>query len=135
MDSKAVVLQGTRYPICLVLAKQPAPSGFIAVATYTPDSAYKFVAEVGAVLSGDAAKRLDLIQLLNVAGINCPRQATARETASALIKALTSGAITCYQQQVKSTIQVSDNTRSSQSESTLAECSHLLKLDSPQINY
>ena len=33
MDSKAVVLQGTRYPICLVLAKQPAPSGFIAVAT------------------------------------------------------------------------------------------------------
>ncbi|WP_168246767.1 RHS repeat-associated core domain-containing protein [Pseudoalteromonas sp. MEBiC 03607] len=118
MDSKAVVLQGTRYPICLVLAKQPAPSGFIAVATNTPDSAYKFVAEVGAVLSGDAAKRLDLIQLLNVAGINCPRQATARETASALIKALTSGVITCYQQQVKSTIQVSDNTRSSQSSSS-----------------
>ncbi|WP_217877238.1 RHS repeat-associated core domain-containing protein [Pseudoalteromonas shioyasakiensis] len=118
MDSKAVVLQGTRYPICLVLAKQQAPSGFIAVATNTPDSAYKFVAEVGAVLSGDAAKRLDLIQLLNVAGINCPRQATARETASALIKALTSGAITCYQQQVKSTIQVSDNTRSSQSRSS-----------------
>ena len=106
MDSRAVVLQGISYPICVVLAKQKAPSGFEPVSTSTPDSAYKYVAELGTALSGDASKRLDLIQLLQAAGIHCPRQASARETATALVSALTSGAVSCYRQKAKTVILV-----------------------------
>ena len=123
MDSRAVVLQGISYPICVVLAKQKAPSGFEPVSTSTPDSAYKYVAELGTALSGDASKRLDLIQLLQAAGIHCPRQASARETAAALVSALTSGAVSCYRQKAKTVIQVSDNTRSSQAKKSQSKSS------------
>tara|TARA_Y100000782_G_scaffold115480_1_gene159004 strand:+ start:3056 stop:7765 length:4710 start_codon:yes stop_codon:yes gene_type:complete len=123
MDSRAVVLQGISYPICVVLAKQKAPSGFEPVSTSTPDSAYKYVAELGTALSGDASKRLDLIQLLQAAGIHCPRQASARETATALVSALTSGAVSCYRQKAKTVIQVSDNTRSSQAKKSQSQSS------------
>ena len=123
MDSRAVVLQGMSYPICVVLAKQKAPSGFEPVSTSTPDSAYKYVAELGTALSGDASKRLDLIQLLQAAGIHCPRQASARETATALVSALTSGAVSCYRQKAKTVIQVSDNTRSSQAKKSQSQSS------------
>ncbi|WP_249365170.1 RHS repeat-associated core domain-containing protein [Pseudoalteromonas sp. S201] len=112
MQSNTVVLQGISYPICLVAGKGSAPSGFVAVAANTPESAKNQIAQVGSALTSDAAKRLDVINLLNLAGINCSRGASARETASVLTQALVAGTISCYHQKVKSAIQVSDNTNS-----------------------
>ncbi|XQF94223.1 hypothetical protein ACOBV9_18500 (plasmid) [Pseudoalteromonas espejiana] len=47
----------------------------------TPQSAKQQIAEIGGALSSDAAKRLDVINLLNSAGVGCPRSSVARETA------------------------------------------------------
>lgn len=112
MQSNTVVLQGISYPICLVAGKGSAPSGFVAVAANTPESAKNQIAQVGSALTSDAAKRLDVINLLNLAGINCSRGASARETASVLTQALVADKISCYHQKAKSAIQVSDNTNS-----------------------
>lgn len=112
MQSNTVVLQGISYPICLVTGKGSAPSGFVAVAAKTPESAKNQIAQVGSALSSDAAKRLDVINLLNLAGVSCSRGASARETASVLTQALVAGTISCYHQKAKSAIQVSDNTNS-----------------------
>jgi RHS repeat-associated protein len=112
MQSNTVVLQGISYPICLVAGKGSAPSGFVAVAANTPESAKNQIAQVGSALTSDAAKRLDVINLLNLAGISCSRGASARETASVLTQALVAGTISCYHQKAKSAIQVSDNTNS-----------------------
>ena len=112
MQSNTVVLQGTSYPICLVAGKGQTPSGYAPAVANTAQSAKQQIAEIGGALTGDAAKRLDVINLLNSAGVSCPRSASARETASALTQALIAGAVTCYHQKAKSSIQVSDNTNS-----------------------
>ena len=112
MQNNTVVLQGTSYPICLVAGKGSTPSGYAPAVANTPESASKQIAQVGSTLTSDATKRLDVINLLNSAGVGCSRSATARETASALTQALISGAVTCYHQKAKSAIQVSDNTNS-----------------------
>ncbi|WP_226916183.1 RHS repeat-associated core domain-containing protein [Pseudoalteromonas undina] len=112
MQSNTVVLQGISYPICLVTGKGSAPSGFVAVAAKTPESAKNQIAQVGSALTSDAAKRLDVINLLNLAGVSCSRGASARETASVLTQALVADKISCYHQKAKSAIQVSDNTNS-----------------------
>jgi len=112
MQSNTVVLQGTSYPICLVAGKGQTPSGYAPSVANTPETAKQQIAQIGGALTGDAAKRLDVINLLNSAGVNCPRSASARETASVLTQALVSGAVTCYHQKAKSAIQVSDNTNS-----------------------
>ncbi|WP_077535564.1 RHS repeat-associated core domain-containing protein [Pseudoalteromonas aliena] len=112
MQNNTVVLQGTSYPICLVAGKGSTPSGYAPAVANTPESASKQIAQVGSTLTSDATKRLDVINLLNSAGVRCSRSATARETASALTQALISGAVTCYHQKAKSAIQVSDNTNS-----------------------
>jgi RHS repeat-associated protein len=112
MQSNTVVLQGISYPICLVAGKGSAPSGFVAVAANTPESAKNQIAQVGSALTSDAAKRLDVINLLNLAGVSCSRGASARETASVLTQALVADKISCYHQKAKSAIQVSDNTNS-----------------------
>ena len=88
MQSNTVVLQGISYPICLVAGKGSAPSGFVAVAANTPESAKNQIAQVGSALTSDAAKRLDVINLLNLAGVSCSRGSSARETASVLTQAL-----------------------------------------------
>ncbi|TMP72020.1 sugar-binding protein [Pseudoalteromonas sp. S1609] len=112
MQSNTVVLQGISYPICLVAGKGSAPSGFVAVAANTPESAKNQIAQVGSALTSDAAKRLDVINLLNLAGVSCSRGSSARETASVLTQALVADKISCYHQKAKSAIQVSDNTNS-----------------------
>ncbi|SFT61987.1 RHS repeat-associated core domain-containing protein [Pseudoalteromonas sp. DSM 26666] len=112
MQSNTVVLQGISYPICLVAGKGSAPSGFVAVAANTPESAKNQIAQIGSALTSDAAKRLDVINLLNLAGVSCSRGASARETASVLTQALVADKISCYHQKAKSAIQVSDNTNS-----------------------
>ncbi|ETJ47985.1 RHS repeat-associated core domain-containing protein [Pseudoalteromonas agarivorans] len=112
MQSNTVVLQGTSYPICLVAGKGQTPSGYAPTVANTPETAKQQIAQIGGALTGDAAKRLDVINLLNSAGVNCPRSASARETASVLTQALVSDAVTCYHQKAKSAIQVSDNTNS-----------------------
>ncbi|KAA1162567.1 sugar-binding protein [Pseudoalteromonas fuliginea] len=110
MQSNTVVLQGKSYPICLVAGKGQTPSGYAPVVANTPESAKKQIAQVGSTLTSDATKRLDVINLLNTAGVKCPRSATARETASVLSQALVAGTVSCYHQKAKSAIQVSDNT-------------------------
>ncbi|WP_286741115.1 MULTISPECIES: RHS repeat-associated core domain-containing protein [unclassified Pseudoalteromonas] len=112
MQSNTVVLQGTSYPICLVAGKGQTPSGYAPTVANTPETAKQQIAQIGGALTGDAAKRLDVINLLNSAGVNCLRSASARETASVLTQALVSGAVTCFHQKAKSAIQVSDNTNS-----------------------
>ncbi|MBB1349447.1 MULTISPECIES: RHS repeat-associated core domain-containing protein [unclassified Pseudoalteromonas] len=112
MQSNTVVLQGSSYPICLVAGKGQTPSGYAPAVANTAQSAKQQIAEIGGALTGDAAKRLDVINLLNSAGVNCPRSASARETASVLTQALIAGAVTCFHQKAKSAIQVSDNTNS-----------------------
>ena len=112
MQSNTVVLQGSSYPICLVAGKGQTPSGYAPAVANTAQSAKQQIAEIGGALTGDAAKRLDVINLLNSAGVSCPRSASARETASALTQALIAGAVTCYHQKAKPSIQVSDNTNS-----------------------
>ena len=113
MESNTVVLQGIRYPICIVAKNGKAPSGYQKAPSNTADSANNQIVEFGQTLASDIAKRLEVIQLLQAAGINCTRQASARETASALVKGMISGEINCYHQQAKSVLQVSDNTSSS----------------------
>ncbi|KKM61535.1 hypothetical protein LCGC14_1530700, partial [marine sediment metagenome] len=93
MQSNTVVLQGTSYPICLVAGKGQTPSGYAPAVANTAQSAKQQIAEIGGALTGDAAKRLDVINLLNSAGVSCPRSASARETASALTQALIAGAV------------------------------------------
>ncbi|CAM4254157.1 RHS repeat-associated core domain-containing protein [Pseudoalteromonas ostreae] len=112
MQSNIVVLQGTSYPVCFVAGKGSAPPGYFSVVANTQDSAKTQIAQIGSTLSADVAKRLDLINLLNSAGVNCPRSVSAREAASVLSKALIAGTVSCYHQKAKTAIQVSDNTNS-----------------------
>ncbi|MEL0645840.1 RHS repeat-associated core domain-containing protein [Pseudoalteromonas agarivorans] len=113
MQSNTVVLQGTSYPICLVVGQAQTPAGFVPSKANTPESARKQISQLGETLTGDAAKRVDIINLLNSAGIGCSRSASARETAAVLTKALIAGTVACFHQKIKTDIQVSTNTNSS----------------------
>ncbi|SBS38243.1 Putative deoxyribonuclease RhsC [Marinomonas spartinae] len=109
MDRYSVVLKGSRYPIYLIGEEGRVPSGYHQVATDTPEAANAQIAEIGPTLVSDPSERLNVIQLLQAVGIDCPRDAKGAATARVLKSAFTKGLITCYHQNVRHTLSASDD--------------------------
>ena len=118
MQSFTVVIKGQSYSICLTAGKDKAPSGYTQVSVDTYERADKQITEIGPTLSADVPVRLEIINLLNGAGIFCSENASSRETADAIIKGLVAGTLSCYHENEKPSLQTSQLTKNTDRDET-----------------